>query len=112
MNKDILNYWIEAVESALEEVEKLDVFSKEDIINMAETLQISSEQESMAFGTEAIPNPLESEIRNIRSRHEKEISEFEKRDLIFRKNIANRHGPRVGPENVHIEGGNVEYDPQ
>ena len=72
VNEHILNYWIEAVESALEEVGKLTLFSKDDIKILAETLQISSEQQSMMFGYENIPNPLESEIQKIKSEFEVE----------------------------------------
>lgn len=106
----ILDYWIEAVESALEDVNKLDMFSNDDIKSLAETLQGSSEQESMAFGTEHIPNPLEAEIRNIKSKHKKEIKQYEKRELVYRQNVADRHGPRVGPNQVYIDGNNVMYD--
>lgn len=105
-----LNYWIEAVESALEDVNKLNMFSNDEIKSLAETLQGSSEQESMAFGTEHIPNPLEAEIRNIKSKHKKEIEQYENREFIFRKNVSDRHGPYVDPGDVYINGNDVVYD--
>jgi len=108
VNEHILNYWIEAVESALEEVGKLTLFSKDDIKILAETLQISSEQQSMMFGYENIPNPLESEIQKIKSEFEKKITKLEQNDLVYRKNVADRHG--VNPEQVYLDGENVMYD--
>ena len=105
-----LDYWIEAVESALEDVNKLDMFSNDEIKSLAETLQGSSEQESMAFGTEHIPNSLETEIRNIKTKHKKEIEQYENREFIFRKNVSDRHGPYVDPRDVYINGNDVVYD--
>ena len=108
MNEHILNYWIEAVESALDDVGKIALFSKEDIKTLAETLQISSEQKSMAFGYEHIPNPLESEIQKIKSQYENKIAKLEQNEWVYRKNIANRH--RINPENVYLDGENILYD--
>ena len=108
MNK--LDYWIEAVEAALEDIGKLNNYTNEELKTVAESLIISSEQESMAFGYDCIPNPLESTIRDMKSKHESEIKQYEKRESVYRQNVADRHGPRVGPNQVYIDGNNVMYD--
>jgi len=105
-----LNYWIEAVECALEDANKLNMFSNDDIKTLAENISISAEQESMAFGTEHIPNPLETEIQNMKSKHKKEIEQYNHREFIFRKNVSDRHGPYVDPGDVYIDGNNIVYD--
>ncbi len=108
MNEQILNYWIEAVETALEEVNKIGLFSREEIKTLSETLQISSEQQSMAFGYENIPNLLESEIQKIKSEYELKIAKIEQDLFVYRKNVADRH--KINPENVYLDGNNVMYD--
>lgn len=106
----ILKYWIEAVETALEEIDKLHNFTNAEIKDLAENLQISAEQESMAFGRECIPNPLQTEIQNLKAQHKKEIEVHEHREYIYRKNVSDRHGPRVDPNSVYIERNEVLYD--
>ena len=57
-------YWIEAVSQTAEDMNiKL---SQEQIIEFAESMQISSEQQSMAFGELNIPNPLLSENKELK----------------------------------------------
>lgn len=107
-DENVLNYWIEAVESALEEIDKLSYFSNKEIKTLAETLCISSEQQSLAFGYEHIPNPLEAEIIKIKSEYNHKIEILERNDLIYRKNVANRHG--INAENVYIKDEIVMYD--
>jgi hypothetical protein len=46
----------------------------------------------------------------MKQQHEKEIISWKRRDLVFRKNVADRHGPRVSPDSVHIDGNDVMYD--
>jgi len=91
MKEHILNYWIEAVDSALEDIGKQNILSNNDIKRLAESLIISSEQQSMAFGYEHIPNPLQSEIEKIKLEYETKIKRLEQNDFIYRKNVADRH---------------------
>ena len=108
MNK--VDYWIEALEFALEDVDRTGAFSTDEIRTLAESLEGSAEQQGMAFGYDAIPNPLIAEIEKLKAAHELEIEQLEKRDYIFRKNVADRHGPYVSVNDVHIDGNDVVYD--
>ena len=94
-----LEYWIEAVESALEAIET--DLSVEDITSIAEDMLISAEQEGMAFGHDAIANPLQTEIDQMKARFKQEEERWERRDWIYRESIATR--ARVKPEDVYIQ---------
>jgi len=101
-----LDYWIESVSCSLDEhnikvpAETIEAIAK-DMLN-------ASECQGMAFGYEAIPNPKNAEIEEIKRKYEARIKELEARDYIFRQSVANRRG--VKPENVYIENGSVMYD--
>ena len=105
-----LDYWIEAVETVLEDMDKYTLFAPGDIKYMAEGIQGYAEQESMAFGTEFIPNPMETEISKLKAEHEKEIERFESDELLYRTNIANRYGPSVSAGNVYTRNGYIVID--
>ena len=100
-----LEYWIESVESIMEEM-SYDI-PIEDITTIAESMIITAEQESMAFGYDAIPNPLQTEIDEITGKLKQECIKADRREYIYRKSIASRNG--VNPEDVFIEHGNVWY---
>ena len=78
MNNYKLDYWIESVSSSIDEIGcKL---STEDITSIAEAMIITAEQESMAFGYDAIPNPLQTEIDMVNVRLKREQEEWESRE--------------------------------
>lgn len=62
---DIKEYWIEAVSSSFED----KGISCDDklIKNIAEDMMLSSENMSMAFGWDVIPNPLETENKSLQA---------------------------------------------
>lgn len=105
---NVLNYWVEAVHVALDDVGKLTMFSDEDIKKIAQNIQNSSEQQSMAFGWDLILNPLVDGIQKLKVKHECEIAQHERRDRIFRKNVADRNHVRI--EDVYIQDERVVYD--
>ena len=107
MNK--VDYWIEATEFALEDVDRAGVFSDDEIRTLAKSLEGSAEQQSMAFGCDVAPNPLIAEIERLKAIHKKEMEHMEQRDYIFRKNIARRHGGH-NADNVYIDGDDAVYD--
>lgn len=45
-----LKYWVEAVEAGIEEIGREGVFTKEEIISIANTIQGAAENKSMFFG--------------------------------------------------------------
>lgn len=105
-----IDYWIESLECIFEDIGRINVFSTEELKTIAESLIISADQESMAFGCSAAPNPLIQEISDLKKKHEVEMNIMEKRDEIFRKNVADRHGPYVNENDVYIENNTVYFD--
>ena len=86
-----LEYWIEAVMSALDEIDEISLFTDQNIKDLAESMLISAEQEGMAFGYDVIPNPLSTEITKIKEENAREIADWENRDRIYRQSIADAY---------------------
>ena len=63
---DILDYWIESVSAALDEIDGISPFTDQNIKDLAENMMISAEQEGMAFGYDAIPNPQQTMIEHLK----------------------------------------------
>jgi hypothetical protein len=101
-----LNYWIESVSCSLEENDI--TVSAETLEKIAKDMMNSAECQGQAFGHDAIPNPRNSEMEELKRKYEARIKELEARDLVFRESVANRRGVRS--ENVYIEHGSVMYD--
>lgn len=101
-----LNYWIESVACSLEE--QGVSLPQETIKAIAKDMINSAECEGMAFGHDAIPDPLNAEIEQLKKGYESRIKELEARDLVFRESVAVRRGVKV--ENVYIQNGSVMYD--
>lgn len=102
-----LNYWIEAVSCAFDEY-NIPHLPTEAMKRFAEDMQNASEMQGQAFGLDAIPNPKNSEIEELKKKHEKEKKEWEQREMIYKQSVANRRGVNV--QNVYIEGESVMYD--
>src|SRR5687767_4525978 len=82
MNNHQLNYWIESVQSSLDDndislpPEKIEAIAK-DMANSAEC-------QGMAFGHDAISSPRNGELEELKKKYEAKIKELENRDYIFR----------------------------
>ena len=104
---DILEYWIESIESLLDEMDKLDLFTSDDTKLMAEALIITAEQESMAFGYDAIPNPQATVIEHLKELHELRNAKLERENDILRQTLADAKKLRVN--DIYVENGQVKY---
>ena len=100
-----LDYWIESVSASMDNAGY--TLPIEDITAIAEDMIITAEQESMAFGYDAIPNPLQTEVDKINDRLQQERENWNNREDIYVKSIATRNG--VQPEDVFIDGNSVMY---
>ena len=78
-----LEYWIESVAATTEEIGYN--LSIEDITTIVESMIITAEQESLAFGYDAIPNPLQTEIDEITNKLERERTETAQRTYLSKK---------------------------
>lgn len=71
------SYWEDTVAESLEEFGiKL---TSDQLIYVCESIQISHEHYGMAHGYDHIPNPLETEIRNVKAAGTANIDDLEKR---------------------------------
>lgn len=70
-------YWIEAVQSGLEELGKPNILNYDEILIMANVIQGCEENKSMYFGEDCIPNPLEAENKKLKIAFEKERNKVE-----------------------------------
>lgn len=107
------DYWKDALECALDGADAFLLLTPEQIDAAAKSLVISAENQGMAFGHDVLKNPPDSlhkrELEEMRQRHQRELAEFERRERIFRENVARRHG--VSASAVEIQGDSVVYDP-
>ena len=70
-----LEYWIEAVECACYEAGVS--LTKEQATQIAGSMQMSHENQGMAFGHDCIPNPLSTELDNERRKKKDELKAAE-----------------------------------
>lgn len=108
MDNHKLEYWIESVSVALDEIDGISPFTDQNIKDLAEDMLISAEQEGMAFGYDAIPNPLTTEITKIKEENAREIDDWKRRDRIYRQSIADAY-KLSDRDIIYIENGEVRY---
>jgi len=102
-----LEYWIEAVECACDEAGVS--LTKEQATQIAGSMQVSHENQGMAFGRDCIPNPLSTELDNERRKKKDELKAAEAREDALKKNIASRYNVPVW---VSVRDGRVEVEAQ
>lgn len=84
----ILEYWIEAVETSLEDAGKLADFSKVEIRSMAEDMYNSADCQDMVFGCNVGENPLIEEIKELKHKCNKTKNESDDRERILFDHIT------------------------
>jgi hypothetical protein len=101
-----MNYWKECIEESFEDagIEATD----QQIDTVVSWIEGARENESMATGSEFIPNPLETEIDRLKSDHAKEIERMEVREFCYKKSVADRNS--VSPQDVYLDNGRVVFD--
>lgn len=102
----ILDYWIEAVETSLEDIGKLTDFSKTEIRSMAEDMYTSADCQDMAFGSNMAENPLIAEIKELRHKCDNAKNESDDRERILFDHITKGHRYL----SVSIKDGRVWFD--
>lgn len=99
------DYWLEALEIALDDEGLLDAIPKKARENIAGSLEISHENYGMAHGHDAIPNPRDADIERLKAAHKREIEEFEALDAAYRKGIGRLKN--VDPRRIYVDRGEV-----
>lgn len=102
-----MNYWEEVISEGACEANL--VITESQIKMIASHAESAHENYGLATGSECIPNPMESEIEQLKKSHAKDKAEWESRDLNYRKSVATRRG--VDVNNVYQnEHGEVMFD--
>lgn len=101
MNNTKLNYWVDSVIDALEEIGY--EFSNENVIALAEDMMICADQESMAFGYDAIPNPLQTEVNRINDQLQRERDEWDRREYDMGDRLKQERRSWAIRENKYIQ---------
>ena len=84
-------YWKDSLECALDEVGAAAALSPEQIERVAGSLESSAENQGMAFGRDAIPNPLAAELSAAERRNEARKQAAEDRETELKGTIADLH---------------------
>ncbi len=95
MKDALLEYWIEALDYALDNAGVFDVVDKTQRERIAKSLITSAENVSMAMGYDAIPSAktyYEEDVSNMKRNYERQIKDLEESNNAFRKNIGQRCG--------------------
>ena len=101
MNNYKLEYWIESVRDTMEEVGC--ELSTEAITSIAENMIITAEQEGMAFGYDAIPNPLQTEIDRVKDQLRQERDRCDSREYEMRGELKEERRSWAIRESKYIQ---------
>lgn len=102
------DYWQEALNVALEDIDKFDVLTDDEKKIVAESLVTSSECESMCYYTPSSRDIENSEITNLKKRIKELEQEVNTIRTDFKKNVAMRRG--CDPSDVTLlDNGHAEY---
>lgn len=103
-----MNYWKEALEYALDAAGAFGKLTDAEITETAKGLETSAEMEGEATGRINIPHPLNAEIANIKRSHAADVAVLERREDIFKGNIAKRLN--VNPRHIGVDpNGDITY---
>lgn len=105
MNRE--EYYREAVMCAADEADV--ALTPDQVTTMAKCLMTSMECESMAFGYECIPNPLNAEIESINRRHAQEIREKDKVIAVAERYVAYKTGHDMASIGISPDGHIYRY---
>lgn len=100
-----MDYWEECVSEALEDAGISA--SKEQIDTITAWVEGAHDNYGMATGRDAIPNPMEDEVRRLSRAHAEEIDDLKSQIDKYRSSVARRRGVRV--EDVYLDGDTVVY---
>lgn len=102
-----MDYWEECITEAFEDA-GIEA-TKEQIDTVVAWVDGAHENYGMAFGHDAIPNPMQTEVEKLKA-HIKKLEESHERCIFgIKKGVAQRRN--VAPQDVHIaDDGHVTYD--
>ena len=101
MKDALFDYWREALECALDGANiDMSKITPEQLDLATHSLMISRDQESMAFGYDHIPNPMGTEVSELKAKTRQIELEHDQREQLWSATVAERlrvtPGKRVG----------------
>ena len=103
-----MDYWRECVAESFEDAGL--VATDDQIDTVTSWVEGAHENYGLATGSDFIPDPRDSEIEKLKKVHAEEISDWERRDLNYRKSVAARYGIEVC-DVYQDRDGSVRYRP-
>jgi len=72
------SYLIDAIECGLDGLNIPGALTAQQVSDLAASLEVSLENESMATGRDQIPNPMDAELRRVRQAHTESVASLER----------------------------------
>ena len=102
-----MDYWKECISMAADECGL--VLTDEQLECLAGSVEVGHESYGMAFGHDSIPNPMSSEVEQLKAQIKKLEKQHEAQLYGIKKGVATRRN--VSLHDVHIEDdGHITYD--
>ena len=89
-NDPDVTYWREALETALEGVDRFEALTSEQYTEAAKTLAGWSEDRAFAFGEDCIPDPMDRQHTDEIAALKREIADREREVDCYRQSVARR----------------------
>lgn len=102
----MLDYWREALQAALEDVDAIGVLTPEQIDGAAKVLLGARETESQWDGSDCIPNPEIAEAKRARDGYAKKVAQLMEEAHAYKCAFARAIG--VEPVRVGMNHGDIE----
>ena len=71
------DYWCDAIGDSLEQMGAFSALTPEQIRALAKDVEVSVENRSLADGSDAIPNPMIHELKEVKRAHKAEVEYIE-----------------------------------
>ncbi len=94
-----MDYWNECIEAAFSDA-GIEA-TPEQIDQVAGDVEGAHENYGMAFGHDAIPNPMNAELERLRKHKDAEIADLKEQIGTYRRSVARRRG--VSESSVYLE---------
>ncbi len=101
-------YWLECVETSLDEMGIPDALTKEQREQLAHDVQMGHENIGMAFGYDAIPNPMIAEVESVKRQAARDLKAQEDVTAIYKRAACNL--AHVNPDRVYVNNGEAFID--
>lgn len=95
-------YWVESLEAIFESHGV--IVDRDKLTDIADDVALSAELRSESTGEIYIPNPLESDVNQLKHNIKELKQNFEERDRQFHSNVARRHNCSIHDVYINSQG--------